>query len=55
MKRTIDITSVKDKYVLEGWDKLVSFEDYLSILAQRAHFDACATGIEREKSVTHDH
>jgi hypothetical protein len=46
--KTIDITPLEDKYIFDGWDKLVSFEDFLKIQGQRANFNSCAIGIEVE-------
>ena len=35
---TIDITKPEDKYVIDGWNKLMSFESYLDVLAQRKEY-----------------
>lgn len=46
--KTIDITPLEDKYIFDGWDKLVSFEDFLNIQKQKVNFNSCAIGIETE-------
>jgi hypothetical protein len=47
-KYIIDITPLENKYIFDGWDKLVSFEDFLNIQKQKDNFNSCAIGIETE-------
>ena len=43
---TIDITPLEEKYIKDGWDKLMSYESYLSILQQREVYTSNAVGYE---------
>lgn len=48
MNKTIDITPLKDGYILDGWDKIMSYESFLDVQRQKANFNSSAVGIEIE-------